>query len=125
MPVLEPIIGRRINAMPVALDQATWPAGSQVVRIAPDDVFLIGEGEIELADPHAIVDHEAGFSGLWLARDKVEGWLHNNAIWTLGADGEVAQGMAAHLPIKAVPDGERVLILIASVVAHELEERLP
>ncbi len=124
MPGLETVVGRRINALPAALDAANWPAGARVVRIAPDDVFLIGDGPLELSDRHAIVDHEAGFSGVWITRPDAADWLERNAVWGLAPDGEVAQGMAAGLPVKMLADGQEVLVLVASVLADDLEERL-
>ncbi|MEQ1699736.1 MAG: hypothetical protein ABMA25_06480 [Ilumatobacteraceae bacterium] len=42
MLVCEPLAGWRIIADPAALDAAPWPAGAQVVRISPDDAFVIG-----------------------------------------------------------------------------------
>jgi len=36
------VTGWRVIADPVALDSTTWPAASQVVRISPDDAFVIG-----------------------------------------------------------------------------------
>ena len=51
-----PLVGWRIIADSAALDSAPWPAGSQVVRISPDDVFLIGAPEPAIpGDVHAIV----------------------------------------------------------------------
>ena len=120
----EPIVGRRITATPDALDSAAWPPDTRVVRIAPDDVFLIGEGEVVLVDDHAIIDHEAGFSGAWVPISAMNEWLERFSIWSLAPEGELAQGMAAHLPIKTIVDGDQVLVLIASVIAHELQERL-
>ena len=35
-----PLVGWRIIAESAALDSAPWPAGSQVVRISPDDRML-------------------------------------------------------------------------------------
>jgi len=125
VPELEPMIGLRINATPAALDAAVWPPGARVMRLAPDDVFLIGDGDFELEDPHAIVDHEAGFSGTWLQVGEMAGWLEKNAMWRLAEPGRLAQGMAAHLPIKTMVEGDQVLVLTATVVAHELAERLP
>jgi hypothetical protein len=125
VPELEPMIGRRINAAPTALDTAVWPSGARVLRLAPDDVFVIGEGEIELDDRHAIVDHEAGFSGTWVPLEEMSAWLEKHAIWRLADPGHLAQGMAAHLPIKTIVEGDQVLVVTATVVAHELAERLP
>ena len=64
MPVLEPLHGLRVVADPAALDAARW-AGTDVtvLRFAPDDALAIGATAVDLADPHAIVEPEAGFVG--------------------------------------------------------------
>lgn len=123
MPGLETIAGHRIIALPVALDTAQWPQDAHVVRIAPDDAFVIGPGVSEISDEHAIVEGETGFSGMWLEMDDARDWLERNATWAPASEG-LAQGMAAGLPVKALTVGDRVLLMVASVLASDLEERL-
>ncbi|NND13362.1 MAG: hypothetical protein HKO10_05305 [Acidimicrobiia bacterium] len=123
MPELETITGRRIIALPAVLDAVMWPEDALVARLAPDDVFLIGAGDLDVADEHAIIDEETGFSGIWLERRAAADWCERNATWGPVPDG-LAQGMAAGLPVKALTVGDRVLLLVASVLAKDLEERL-
>ncbi len=123
MPELETIAGRRIIALSTVLDAMHWPEDALVARLAPDDVLLIGTGELDIADDHAIIEEEAGFSGIWLERSAATDWFERNATWQPVPDG-LAQGMAAGLPVKALTVGDRVLLMIATVLRKDLEERL-
>ena len=128
-PVLEPLRGLRVVANPAALDTARW-AGTNVtvLRFAPDDALAIGATGVDLADPHAIVEPEAGFAGAWLAFDDVAGHIE----WPLPAERPaLAQGAVAGVPAKVVlPDGPGagrvgdVLLLTATAYADELTDRL-
>ena len=63
MPALEPVDGLRVVATPAALDAARWSGdGVDVLRIAPDEAFAIGATGVEVDDPDAIVEAEAGFA---------------------------------------------------------------
>ena len=123
----EPLRGWRIIADPAALDAAPWPVGSHVVRISPDDVFVIGEPEPTVpADPHAIVTPELGFSGAALTAEQVEHIALHHVEWALpGQRPALAQGQIAGVPAKLVlhEDGS-ALLLVACAARHELEERL-
>lgn len=123
----EPLVGWRIIADPAALDQAPWPAGSHVVRISPDDVFVIGAAEPSVpADPHAIVTPEHGFAGASLTADEVEHTALHHIEWQLpGNRPALAQGQIAGVPAKLVlhADGS-ALLLVACAARHELEDRL-
>ncbi len=127
MPACEPLVGWRIIADPTALDQAPWPAGSHVVRISPDDVFLIGAAEPTVpADPHAIVTPEHGFAGASLTADEVDHTALHHIEWQLPAvRPALAQGQIAGVPAKLVlhADGS-ALLLVACAARHELEDRL-
>lgn len=123
----EPLVGWRIIADPAALDQAPWPAGSRVVRISPDDVFVIGAPEPSVpADPHAIVTPEHGFAGASLTADEVEHTALHHIEWHLPQERPaLAQGQIAGVPAKLVlhADGS-ALLLVACAARHELEDRL-
>ena len=126
MPVLERLEGLRIVATPAALDAAAWPDGAQVFRLAADDVFVLGEGEIHLDDPAAIVDVETGFSGVWIDADTAAAWLRSSCEWELPSDRPAfAQGAVAGLAVKLWFESDRVFVMTASAFAHELEERMP
>lgn len=123
----EPLVGWRIIADPAALDQAPWPAGSHVVRISPDDVFVIGAAEPSVpGDPHAIVTPEHGFAGASLTADEVEHTALHHIEWHLPHERPaLAQGQIAGVPAKLVlhADGS-ALLLVACAARHELEDRL-
>ena len=127
--MLEPLHGLRVVADPVALEAARW-AGTAVtvLRFAPDDALAIGATGVDLADPDAIVEPEAGFSGAWLALDHVAAHIE----WPLPAERPaLAQGAIAGVPAKVfLPDGTGagrvgdVLLLTATAYADELTDRL-
>ena len=83
MPVPEQLIGTRVVADPAAIDRLHPGSGARLVRIAPDDVFVIGAAEIQVDDAHAIVEPECMFTGVWLDTSLVESWVATNADWHL------------------------------------------
>jgi hypothetical protein len=123
--VLEPLRGLRVVADPVALDAARW-VGTDVtiLRFAPDDALAIGATGVDLADAHAIVEPDAGFSGAWLPLDDVARHIE----WPLpSVRPALAQGAVAGVPAKIfLPDGIAgdVLLLTATAYADELIDRL-
>jgi hypothetical protein len=129
--VLEPLRGLRVVADPVALDIARW-VGTEVIvlRFAPDDALAIGATGVDLADPHAIVEPDAGFAGAWLPLDEVARHIE----WPLPPERPaLAQGAVAGVPAKVfLPDGigiggggvGDVLLLTATAYADELTDRL-
>ncbi len=125
----ESMVGWRIIADPAALDAAPWPQGSHVVRISPDDVFLIGAAEPTVpADEHAIVTPEHGFAGASLSAERAADIALHHIEWPLpngGVGPALAQGQIAGVPAKLVlhADGS-ALLLVACAARHELEERL-
>ena len=121
------LVGWRIIATPAALDAAKWPTGSRVVRISPDDVFLIGAAEPNVAgDRHAIVTPEHGFSGIELSADQVSSIAEQHIEWHLPvARPALGQGQIAGVPAKLLlaADGS-ALLLVACAASHELLGRL-
>ena len=117
--------GRRVVASATALDAAQWPDGALVLRLAPDDVFVIGPGDLAVDDEHAIVCDEAGWSGVWLPVDVFEALAQSHIHWSVpGQRPAFAQGLMAQIPVKLWLENERVLVLTATVSRHELMERL-
>jgi hypothetical protein len=125
--VFVPQQGWRIIADPAALDTAPWPEGSHVVRISPDDVFLIGPAEPSVpADPHAIITSEHGFAGAEVSAQRTADLALHHIEWQLPpARPSLAQGQIAGVPAKLVlrADGS-ALLLVACAARHELRERL-
>jgi len=120
----EPLTGVRVVAEPAAIDALVIAAGSTLVRIAPDDAFVIGAAELSVSDPHAIVERETTFAGVWVDRSLVSDWLARTAEWHLPHEDGLSQGMAAALPIKVLTTGGRALVMVPVSFAHELADRL-
>ncbi|MFZ9481424.1 MAG: hypothetical protein ACO3AV_00910 [Ilumatobacteraceae bacterium] len=126
-----PLDGWRVIAEPAALDAAQWPSGSTVVRISPDDVFVIaaapgGPAPLVPGDVHAIVTPELGFAGATLTAAEVAHVGLHHIEWELPAERPaLAQGRIAGVPAKLVlhADGS-ALLLVACAARAELEERL-
>ena len=126
-----PLDGWRIIADAAALDAAPWPTGATVVRISPDDVFLVNASAGAPAptvpgDPHAIVTPEFGFAGAMLTAAEVADLDLHHIEWELPATRPaLAQGRIAGVPAKLVlhVDGS-ALLLVACAARAELEDRL-
>jgi hypothetical protein len=121
---LEPLRGLRVVADPVALDAARWQGDEvTVLRFAPDDAFAIGAEEIEVDDPDAIVESEAGFVGVWLPVSDLLAHIE----WSLPAGRPaLAQGSVSNVPAKLwlpAEDGD-ALLLTAAAHADDLMSRL-
>lgn len=125
MPVLETMTGTRVVAAPEALDAARWSEGAVVLRLAPDDVFAIGVGEIEVADEDAIIVAEAGFMGVWLDADELSHQVVPHIEWPLTLTRPaLVQGLIAGVPAKLWLEDDRALLLCAAAYARELADRL-
>lgn len=123
----QPLVGWRIIAEPSVLARVAWPRGARVVRISPDDVFLIGSARPTIvADPHAIVTPEHGFSGIDLTAEQVATIAERHIEWALpDTRPSVAQGQIAGVPAKLVLAGDgSALLLVGCAAAHELLGRL-
>ena len=126
------LAGWRVIAEPDALDGAQWPSGARVVRISPDDAFVIspaGEGATVPAVPGdalAIITPEHGFAGATLDAAHVELLALHHIEWALPKQRPaLAQGQIAGVPAKLVlhSDGS-ALLLVACAASRDLEERL-
>ena len=129
MLALETLHGIRVVASPTALDAAPWPSNTTVLRLADDDVFVIGAtaehaAAIAHVDADAIIVDESGFVGCW---------LHDDALAVVAASIEwhlpthrpaFAQGYVAGVPAKLWLTDDQTLLLCASPYAHDLSERL-
>lgn len=125
MLVLETLTGTRVVASPEALDTGRWSKGTVVLRLAPDDVFAIGSGEIEVADEHAIIIDESGFVGMWLDADELSQRVVPHIEWPLTLTRPAfAQGLIAGVPAKLWLEDDRALVLCAAAYARELADRL-
>ena len=129
MLALETLHGIRVVASPAALDTATWPHNTTVLRLAPDDVFAIGatvEHAVPIAevDADAIIVDESGFVGCWL-HDADLADVATRIEWHLPTHRPAfAQGYIAGVPAKLWLTDDQTLLLCASPYAHDLSERL-
>ncbi len=118
--MLEPLTATRIVTTPEALDVFEGPAGCLVLRIAPDEALVLGEAEVSVADPHAIVVPDAGWSGTWLAADRADAFLAQECAWRLPAVRPAfAQGMVGHMPVKLWFETDRTLFVVPHVSATD------
>jgi hypothetical protein len=120
----EPLPALRVVAAPEALDQLVVPDDHPVLRLAPDDLLVIGAASVEVVGENLVVD-EAGFVGWWLTPDEVREQVVPHVDWPLPtARPALAQGLVAGVPAKLWLAEDRALLLCAAAYAHELEERL-
>ena len=125
MLALETIRGVRIVAEPPAIEGIKVADGEIVLRLAPDDAFVLIDGPLESVDVDAIIVEEAGFVGCWLTPAEVESRLVPHIEWPLPATRPVlAQGLIAGVPAKLWLATDRALLLCAAPYAHDLAERL-
>lgn len=121
--------GVRITATPAAIDAVTWPHSALLVRIAPDDAFVIDATIDDAAvvadhDPHAIIEDEPMFRGTWLD-DAQFAALVDRLEWPLPAvRPALAQGMVSGLAIKLCLLADRTLLIVSASVLHEIPDRL-
>jgi hypothetical protein len=124
VPVFEPLPGVRVVADPAAIDAlvAALPARPHL-RLAPDDVLVIGTTGIDVDDPHAIVELETGF----VAADVDLAAVARHTEWPIPAERPAfAQGSIAGVParLSLVRDDGRATLIIAAAYADELALRL-
>ena len=119
----EPLPATRIAALPAALDALTLPPDVPALRLAPDDLLVLGDADVRPADPDAIVVPDAGWAGAWLAPASAAELLARHAEWRPPAEG-LAQGALAGVPVKVLVTATRTLIVVPRPFAAELAERL-
>jgi hypothetical protein len=124
VPALEPVDGLRVVARPAALDAARWSGEDvDVLRIASDEAFAIGATGVEVDDPDAIVEAEAGFA-VALLDDAGRRALAAHTDWPIPeGPGSFAQGKIAGVPAKLLV-GDPTLLVTQVAYADELRSRL-
>jgi hypothetical protein len=124
VPALEQLHGWRVVADPDVLDRAVWHgAGVVVLRIAPDEAFGIGATAVDVDDPDAITEPEAGFVGVRLSPDDLERVVAH-LDWPIPDEpGVLAQGKVAGVPAKVLI-GEPARLVFQAGYVHELNDRL-
>lgn len=121
----EPLPALRVIAAPEALDDLNLADEHPALRLAPDDLLVIGAASAEVVGEHLVVD-EAGFVGWWLTPDEVTTHVLPHVDWPLPtARPSLAQGLIAGVPAKLWLAEDRALLLCPAAYADELMERLP
>jgi hypothetical protein len=121
----EPIQALRVVAAPAVLDELAWPDGATALRLASDDLLVIGGTPASVEGATALVEEERGFVGWWLTADELRDRVLPHVEWQLPAERPaLAQGMIAGVPAKLWLTDVRALLLCAAPYAHELIERL-
>jgi hypothetical protein len=139
---LEPLVCTRIVATVTALEAARWPTGAIVLRVAPDEMLIVRNGAADpaesadssldslvslvgAADPHAIVEGDSGWRGVWVPSDLALTLVERGCRWDPPrARPAFAQGALADLPVKIWFEEDRVLFIVAAPFAADLEARL-
>jgi hypothetical protein len=121
----DPIQGLRVIAAPALLDGLAWPDGVTALRLALDDLLVIGANPGSLGDVAAIVEEERGYVGWWLTADELRDRVVPHVEWPLpAARPALAQGLIAGVPAKLWLAEERTFLFCAAAYAHEIAERL-
>jgi hypothetical protein len=114
----------RVVAAPESLDDLVLADDHPALRLAPDDLLVIGAASVQVGGEHLVVD-EAGFVGWWLTPEEVREQVLPHVDWPLPtARPALAQGLVAGVPAKLWLAEDRALLLCAAAYAHELEERM-
>jgi hypothetical protein len=122
VPALEGRPGLRVVADPAALDAAHW-AGHEVLvlRLAPDEALGLGATGVEVDDPHAIVEVEAGFATGLVDVARVVAHIE----WSLPAGRPtLAQGAIAGVPARLWLTEDRATLVVHAAYAADLQDRL-
>jgi hypothetical protein len=127
--------GIRVVAAPEAIDQAVWhdegPGADEfeplILRFAPDDAFAIGATGVDVADPDAIIEPEAGYMAVMFRADEFVDVVVPRLEWPAPIERPaVAQGAIAGVPAKLYLDstGAAIVLVLASYL-DDLLDRLP
>jgi hypothetical protein len=123
----EPLRGWRVVARPEALDALPRAGLGTALRLAPDDLLLIGTGAAPAVDDDdAIVVPDAGFVAWTLDAAGLSSLMGEHVDWELPSGRPaLAQGLVAAVPAKLwlEEDGTARLICLAAY-ADELAERV-
>jgi hypothetical protein len=120
---LEPVPSIRVVAAADAIDRARWSGDIvDVIRIARDEALGLGATGVQVDDPDAIVEEEAGFAVALLGPEFVMLGAHTD--WPIPEEpGTLAQGKIAGVPAKLLI-GNPTLLVVQAAYADELRSRL-
>lgn len=121
----EVLKGRRVAAAPAALDAAQWPSAWMVLRFAPDEALVVGDGDLVVDDRHALVEDDASLAAIELPLSEAGDVLARLGDWEWPIPGEsLSQGLIAGIPAKVWTRPELVLLIVPTSYLHEVEDRL-
>lgn len=123
MLALEPVPGVRVVAAADAIDRARWSGDMvDVIRIAPDEALGLGATGVQVDDPDAIVEDDAGFAVALLGPEFAMLAAHTD--WRIPEKpGSLVQGKIAGVPAKLLV-GNPTLLVVQAAYADELRSRL-
>ena len=125
LPAALALVGRHVVATAESLETATYPIGALVLRLAPDDVLIVGDGPLQVDDPHAIIEDERGLVALTFSWPDFDVVVAPFVDWSLPLQRPVlAQGYVAAIPTKLWLEVDRVLLITHAAYAVELIGRL-
>jgi len=119
----EPLTGMRVVAAPMAIDAAVLPAGSTMLRIAPDDAIVTGASSLTVDDRFAIIEPEFTFVQWRLTAAEFADVVHHIE-WELPQREALGQGLIAGVPAKIMISDDHVVLIVSAGLAHELSARL-
>ena len=126
MPALEPVASLRVVATPAALDGARWTGDDvDVIRIAPDEALGLGATAVDVDDPDAIVEPEAGFSSASISAGELRD-VAAHIEWEVPGTAQgasIAQGKIAGVPAKLIL-GDSPRLVVQTCYVHDLRTRL-
>jgi hypothetical protein len=103
------------------------------VRVAADELLVIGarhrladvESELAALDAASVVIDLSSAFAIWVLRgeERFEAFRRLSAI-ELPAPPAVAQGLVAHVPAKVLVNADQLVVIVSSVLAHHLRERV-
>lgn len=117
----------RILARPAALDALALPADAIALRLADDDLLLLGPpaDPPRPDDPDAIVARDTGFAVLRLDAADAAVVLERHAGWPLPAERPaLVLGPVAGVPARVLLRDADALLVVHAGLAAELGERL-
>ncbi len=119
----EPIFCTRVVASPAALDALATDAVA--LRLAPDDLLLVGAVDVRPDDPDAIVCRDDGWALRRMTAAEASALVADHGDWSVPPAG-IAQGALAGLPVKLLidPAGDALLLVPRPYLADAVE-RLP
>jgi hypothetical protein len=127
VPAPEPLRGWRAVARPDALDGLERAGLGAALRLAPDDLLLVGPGAAPAVDDgDAIVVPDSGFVAWTLDAAALRSLLEEHVDWPLPSGRPaLAQGLVAAVPAKLWLEGDGTARLVClAAYADELRERV-